>query len=757
MQAVASRRSVNTITRVALAAVSYLALTSALSAQERYDNSRTSSGQDARAQGVALPTIDVSGQTAVERANGPVVGYVAKQSATATKTDTAVLETPQSISIVTKDQIASQQAQTINEALRYIPGVTLDAAGVTTFYDSIYVRGFQAPQYLDGLQLPIDPGTQFAIPRIEPYGLERIEVLKGPSGALYGQANPGGIVNMVSKKPLPFAHVEVEGQFGSFERYQGAFDFGGTAGKDARFAYRLVGLFRDSDTQIDFVQDNKQFIAPSFTWQPTLNTSLTILAHYQNIDNKGFQQYVPAGVSIFPILGRVPYSRYVGEPGRDGFNLEQGAVGYEFEHRFTNTLQFRSNFRYMTVSNDLTGVRTEGLAPDNRSVLRTINYVMSESESFATDNHLQGDFIIGPTAHKVLFGVDYKTIKSNSDYRSAGIAPIDAFFPTYGAFLPGRGTLPPIILNTATQEQLGTYLQDQIKFDRWSLTLSGRHDWATTVNDNRAFFPPPGFVSQEDSALTGRVGLNYLFDFGLAPYINYSTSFIPVAGTTLTGSPFKPLEGRGAEVGVKYQPMGMNLLLTAAAFEIYQENILSADPANVFFSIQTDEARVRGVEFEARGNVTRELEIVGGVSYLDPRVSKSAAGLTGNYLPNVALQQAALWAYYTFYTGPIAGFGFGGGVRYVGESYGDSANLLRMPSYTLFDAALSYDFAYLRPELKGLKAQINARNLTDHYYATNCFTGTAYCGLGASRSILFTLRYNWQQAQVASPASLITK
>jgi iron complex outermembrane receptor protein len=743
VQSVLFGSNYKSITRAALAAVSYLTLAGAI---------------DANAQAVALPTIDVTGQSA-ERGDGPVVGYVAKQSMTATKTDTPVLETPQSISIVTKDQIAAQRAQTLNEALRYTPGVSLDTAGATTFYDAIVVRGFQPPQYLDGLQLPLDPGTQFAVPRIEPYGLERIEVLKGPSGALYGQANPGGIVNMVGKKPLPFSHAEILGQLGSFDRYQGAFDFGG-ATKDARFAYRLVGLFRDANTQIDFVEDNKQFIAPSFTWQPTLDTSLTILAHYQNIDNKGFgQTYVPAGVSMFPNpFGRVPYSRYIGEPGRDGFKLEQGAIGYEFEHRFTNTLQFRSNFRYMTVNNDLTGIRSEGLLPDFRSVLRTVNYVLAESESLTTDNHLQGDFIIGPTAHKVLFGVDYRVVNSNSDYRSAGIAPIDAFNPIYGAAMPARGTLPPVILNDAKQEQLGVYLQDQIKFDRWSLTLSGRHDLATTTNDNRAFFPPPGFVSQEDSALTGRVGLNYLFDFGLAPYVSYSTSFIPVAGTTLAGSPFKPLEGRGAEVGVKYQPIGMNLLLTAAAFEIYQENILSADPANPFFSLQTDEARVRGVEFEARGNVTRELEIVGGYSYLDPRVSKSALGPPGNYLPNVALQQASLWAYYTFYTGSIAGFGFGGGVRYVGESYGDAANTLQIPSYTLFDAALSYDFAYLRPELKGLKAQINARNLTDEYYVANCFTGIAYCGLGASRSILFTLRYNWQQqAQLAAPAGLITK
>ena len=247
--------------------------------------------------------------------------------------------------------------------------------------------------------------------------------------------------------------------------------------------------------------------------------------------------------------------------------------------------------------------------------------------------------------------------------------------------------------------------------------------------------------------MTGRrpaaSGLNYLFDNGLSPYVNYSTSFVPTSGTNQFGALFKPTTGEGAEIGVKFKPVGSNLMLTAAIFELTQQNVLTADPTNVIFSVQTGEVRVRGIELEARGNVTRELEIIGAYSKYDPKVTKSNDGFVGNYLVNTALEQAALWAKYTWYDGPVAGLGIGGGVRYVGKNYGDAANTILIPDYTLFDATVSFDFKYLRPDLKGWSAQINATNLTNKYYVSSCLTGLAYCGLGSARTVLGTLKYAW--------------
>jgi iron complex outermembrane receptor protein len=683
-----------------------------------------------------------SGRVAVERGNGPVHGYLASQSVTGTKTDTPILETPQSISVVTQDQITAQGAQSVNDALQYTPGVSLESFGSNTFFDLFKLRGFDAPRYLDGMRLPMD-NTTFAVPRVETYGLERLEVLKGPSSGLYGATDPGGLINMVSKRPQDTPHYSVEGTFGSFNRFQGAFDIGGPVDKNGEFLYRIVGLGRQSDTQTDFMTDNKIYIAPSLTWRPTNDTSFTILSQYSKIDNKGYQQYVPGQVTFLSNPnGPVPYSRYLGEPGTDGFKLEQASIGYEFTHRFDNNLQFRQNFRFFDVSNNLSATRSEGMLSD-RLVARTYNYVQAHAQNYTLDNQLQADFRTGPLTHKVLAGFDYINLKSSTDYRSAAIAPIDAYAPVYGTAVPSFDSLSPFILRDDKLSQAGLYLQDQIKLDRWTLSLTGRQDWVSTEFTSLAAFPPAGSYVRNDSAQTGRIGLNYLFDFGLAPYVSYSTSFTPNLGSDLSGNSFKPTTGEGTEIGVKFKPNGMNLMLTAALFDIDQDNVLTADATNPFFNVQTDAARVRGFEFEARGNVTREFEIIAGYSHLDPKVTKSSAGNVGKYLQNTALEQASLWGKYTWQNGPLAGFGIGAGVRYVGKSYGDAGNTFEVPSYTLFDAALSYDFAYMRPDLKGLTMQVSAKNLADRYYVASCLTGLAYCAMGTGRTVLGTLKYSW--------------
>jgi iron complex outermembrane receptor protein len=724
---------------------------------------RTRSQRSVTAQrAVTQPSVaDGSGR---ERGNGPVTGYLARQSETGTKTDTPIIETPQSISVVTRDQVAAQQAQSVAEALRYTPGVMPDIYGTTTNFDAFKIRGFSAPRFLDGLRLPIDPGTQFAMPRIEPYDLERLEVLKGPSSGLYGSTDPGGLLNMISKRPQATPHYEAEGTFGSFERFQGAFDIGGPIDRNGEFLYRIVGLARQSNTQTDYLQDNKLFIAPSLTWRPTTDTNFTLLAHYQKIDNKGLQQYQPGGATYLPNpYGHLPYSRYLGEPGLDGATLEQGAIGYAFDRRFTDYLRFSSNFRYTEVSNDTHGTRVEGdfggtttgVLPDFRSVPRTFNYVNSNASNIAADNHLQFDFATGPVAHKLLAGVDYFDLKGHSDYKFSVIAPIDGFAPVYGVtFVPQASALPSAILSDNSLTQTGIYLQDQVSLDRWRLTLTGRHDWASTVTANRGAFAPPSTVTQNDAATTGRVGLSYLFDSGVAPYINYSTSFVPSAGTGRSGAGFRPTTGEGKEVGIKFRPNGMNLMLTGALFDITQNNVLTPDPANVNFSVQTGQARVRGFELEARGNVTRELELIGGYTHLIPTVTRSNAGNVGLDLVNVARDVASLWAKYTWYDGPVAGLGVGAGVRHVGAAYVDALNVYRVPAYTVFDATVSYDLAYARPDLRGWKAQVNVINLTDHYYMASCLSSPAYCGPGTGRTVLGTLKYSWN-ADPAPP--LITK
>jgi iron complex outermembrane receptor protein len=694
------------------------------------------------------------GQSA-EQGNGPVNGYSARVSATATKTDTPILETPQSISVVTQDQISDQQAKTVADALRYTPGVTVDGYGPNVFFDSIKIRGFNAPQYLDGLRLPSD-ASAFAVPRIETYGLERLEVLKGPSSGLYGQSEPGGLVNMVSKRPLDTPHFEVVGTTGSFDRLEGAFDVGGPVSTNPNLLYRVVGLARDSDSEIDYQENNKLFIAPSVTWRANSDTSLTLLSQYQKIDNDGYQQYVPGEVTLLSNpLGRIPRSRYLGEPGFDRYALEQWSIGYEFEHRIQPGLEFRQNLRYFDITQDMQAMRGDFML--GTLFFRTPIYVDADASNFAVDNQLQADFRTGSLAHKVLVGVDYQNTKSSNtsvladpSTIPANYLPIDVYNPVYGAQpIPTPDMLAAFLDIDSRLEQTGIYIQDQVKLDRWTLSLTGRQDWTTVETVSAGLFPPAGSYERDDSARTGRVGLSYLFGFGLAPYVSYSTSFVPNATADISGNTFKPTTGEGKEVGLKFMPNGTNLMFTAALFDIRQQDIVTADPlTGGLTSVQTDEGRVRGFELEVRGNVTRELEIVGGYSKLDPEITKSnptsPVDYKGNYLPNVNLEQASLWAKYTWFDGPLAGFGIGGGVRYVGENYGDQANAIYIPSYTVFDATASYDFAYLDPKLDGWQAQINATNLEDEYYVTSCQSGLAYCGLGGGRTVFGTLKYSWK-------------
>lgn len=715
----------------------------------------------------------------IERANGPVNGFVARQSATGTKTDTPILETPQSINVIPRQQIELQGAQSIGEALRYTSGVQGQLYGAASVFDTeVKVRGLIAPRYLDGLRLPYDTTIQFAQPRTEPYGLERIEILKGPSSGIYGQASPGGILNMVSKRPTTEQRGEVEVQTGSFDRIQGAFDVSGPIDKNREFLYRIVGLARESDTFVDMNKEQRYFIAPSFTWQPTTDTSLTILASAQRDRLNGqVHQYLPAyGTLLANPNGRIPYSTYTGEPAFDRIGYDQAMVGYEFKHHFNEAVEFRQNLRVASVDIDMFSMRNAGtlcpvagghpacylpfvvppVDPAQRITLRDANFVGGSTKNFAIDNQLQADFNTGPVRHKVLAGLDYQKTAIDTDYRGtfAGF-PIDVYNPVYGMTpLPTKADLIPFINTSTTKDQLGFYLQDQIKLGGWNLVLTGRHDHATAETTNKL---ANVVVPQDDSAFTGRVGLNYVFDFGLAPYISYSTSFEPVAGlslTSATGQPFKPTTGEGIEAGIKYAPPGMRLLWTAAIFDMTQKNVVVNTPT--FVPYQVGAIRVRGVETDLRASITDNFDIIAGGSHLIPTVEEHInPAIVGKDVASVNRDSAFLWGFYKLTGGPLAGLGFGGGVRYTGSVFGDDANLIRVPGYTLFDAVMTYDFSYLRHDWRGLHLRVNAINIADTYHVTNCFTGLPYCALGQPRTVLATLSYRW--GETPKPPVLVTK
>ena len=688
---------------------------------------------------IGLDTIEVQG----ERANGPVDGYVARRSATATKTDTPLIETPQSVSVVPRAQMDDQGVQSVSQALRYSASVLGETRLSSGRYDSVFILGFGGSggsagfiNNLDGLRL--QRGVNFLVPIAEPWGLERVEVLRGPSSITFGQVKPGGLINMVSKRPQEQAHGEVQLVLGSYDRRQLAFDIGGPVTPDKTILYRLVGLGRAADTQVDFTKEERLYIAPSLTFQPNAATSLTLLTSFQRDPETGFYGFIPSvGTALPNRNGRIRSNLFPGEPNYEGYSRNALNLGYAFEHRFNDVFTFRQNLRYSDLESRNRTVAVASLAANQRTLNRRVTASNETAQTFGVDNQLQADFRTGPLTHKLLFGVDGYWADGTAFTGAGGtVQPLDAFFPVYGR---RPFAVPATPGTTQLSEQYGVYLQDQIKLDRLSLLVGGRFDRAmarTRAMTNGAL------TKQDDTANTGRVALMYNFDNGFAPYASYSTSFEPVAGTSFGGSPFKPTEGEQFEVGLKYEPPGYNAFFQAALYDLTQTNVPTADLNNVGFQIQTGEIRARGFEFEARATVLENLDLVAAYAYTDAEVTKSNGADLGKRPPVVPRHMASLWAHYTFKTGLFSGLGLGAGVRYVGKGAGDPGNTFFTDDYVLVDAAISYDLGAANAAMKGWKVQVNAQNLFDKEYVAGCY-GAVQCSFGLRRTVLATLSYRW--------------
>ena len=668
-----------------------------------------------------------------------VDGYVAQNASTGMKGDVPIMQTPQSISVVTSDQIRDQGAQSINEALRYTAGVRTEVSGAQTMDNSLYLRGFlqsNSDTFQDGLR-SVTPGY-FGFFAPEPYGLERVEVLKGPASVLYGQQAPGGLINLVSKRPTANPVNEIEQTFGSFNYLQTAFDLG-AASADKTVMYRFVGLARDADTQVDYVQNNRIYLAPSVTWAPTADTRITALASYQRNVGDVYAQ-VPATAVLTPNrFGHIPFSRFLGEPGFEGETSERTAVGYELEHRFNEGVKFEQNFRYTHMTNHRQYLQANGALVNERTLNRRYTLRDISNDGVALDNRVRLDFYTGPIQHKAIVGVDYSWGTSNWLEQTGTGTAIDIFNPVYGSGV-NTSAFTSRSLQDITASQVGLYAQDQLKLDKWLLTLGLRQDWASRTTANLIANTSS---AQDDQDLTKRAGLMYLSEIGLSPYASYAESFTPVVGTDRLLNSYVPETGQQYEVGVKYQPIGYNSFVTVSVFDLRRQNVQTVDPVNTNFSVQTGEVRVKGVEVEAVASLQQGLNLTAAYTYNDAEITKTnTAGQVGNSPYRVPMNAASLWLNYEFQTNVLAGFALGGGVRYIGETWGDDANTFKVPDFTLVDLAVRYDLGKRFAELKGVTASVNVTNLFDKYYVPACFTVNA-CNYGSSRTVLGKLAYRW--------------
>ncbi|WP_203330548.1 TonB-dependent siderophore receptor [Rhodovastum atsumiense] len=691
---------------------------------------------------MTLPEVNV--QATAWHAWQPISGYVAPLTTTGTKTDTPLIEAPQSVGVVTRDQIDDQGARTVAQALRYTAGV-LPEVRPSARYDTVYVRGFGGQGtnaayvgFLDGLRQ--QRGVSYAIPNVDPWLLERIEVLRGPASVLYGQTGAGGLVNLVSRRPTEMPTHEVRVDVGNDGYAQGAFDFGGPLTGDGDFLYRLTGVGQMSDTQYDFSKERRLAIAPAVTWKPDQDTTLTLLANYQYDPDGGFYNFVPAtGTVTANPYGTLPSGFFAGDPNWNRYQRRAGSIGYQFERRIDDVWTVRQNFRYQHISSEFRAVSGRAVAANQRTLTRIATQSIEEANTVALDNQVQASFATGPLFHTVLTGLDWSYSSASRKLGSVTAPSLDLFAPVYNVRIP----VIPLATTLQDQDQLGGYLQDQMAFGRWRLNIGVRLDRATTETVTVA---TGARTTQTDNAVTWRTGLLYLFDNGLAPYVSYATSFLPNSGTyspARGGGAFKPTTGELFETGVKFQPAGYNSFVQAALFQITQQNVLTTDPLNSSYSTQTGEIRSRGFELEGRASLTDSLDLIGTYAYTDARITRSTvAGVSGNQAPSVPEHMASAWADYSFREGRLAGFGIGAGIRYIGSAPGDEANSFRVPGFALFDAAIRYDLGALHDKLKGTQLALNASNLFDKEYISSCSTATT-CFFGNRRTVIGSLSYRW--------------
>lgn len=672
---------------------------------------------------------------AASDATGPVQGYVAKSSTTGSKTGTPLNEIPQAVSVVGKQEMDDRGVvNKVDEALRYTPGVVAAPYGTDPDTDWFYIRGFEATQtgvFMDGLHLF---SYGFGGFQIDPFMLERVEVLKGPASVLYGGSNPGGIVNMVRKRPTDEPYYYTETGINSNGNAFGGFDISDKVGSSDTMTYRLTGKIAGGDNYSDYSHDLRGFIMPQLTISPDDATKFTIWGYAGALDQvhvgNGFLPYV--GTVVDAPFGRIPRDFFPGEPDLDKGRYDQQMIGYDLEHEFDGGWKVSSNFRYGHLDK-----YEFGPYPYLYATPTALNRIGFEgdttADSLAWDNRIENEFELGGATHKVMAGIDYRYYRiDNVQNFVFGSGPIDVIDPIYGLPQVPNGPLYDEVL---TMNQVGFYAQDQVRFgENWLLTLNGRYDYVHSNFDNQ--LTPASSYKSSDNAWSGRAGLAYEFDKGLTPYVSAATFFNPLVGTGASG-PLVPEEGEQFEAGIKFDPTFFDGTLTVSVFHINKQNYVVSLPTPPFTRSQLGEVESKGIELEAKVNLNENWRLLGSFTYTDVEVTENPlnpalVGKTPYIVPDVT---ASLWLDYTVTTGALEGLSLGAGLRYKGESWADEANTLKVPDATVVDAAIRY-------KKNDWTASLNVANLFDKEYVESC-GGIGACGYGDARTFTFKLSKVW--------------
>lgn len=720
-----------TVCRTAIAHAALLALCGAAHAQQATPTATTAPTAEK-----ALAPVTVSAGAEQENPTAPVTGFVAKRALSATKTDTPLIETPQAISVITRDQMEAQGVQTLRQVTAYTAGA------VSNYFDSrgdtFKARGGDVTQYLDGMVRFIGYWNDT---RPDPYTLERVEFLRGPSSVLYGQGSVGGVLNLTSKRPQAETQREVQVQLGSNARKQIAADMTGKLTQDGEWLYRLVAVGRDSDTQVDHVRDDRVVIAPTVTWKPSAATSLTLQLTHQKDKSGSLIGFFPwQGTQLPNRYGQIPTNTFISEPGWDRYNSESTSWGYLFSHQIDSAWTVRQNLRRSVSDVDYRTLYTSFAAnaalgrparpvfnADNRTVLRDASWTLGNARMLLVDTQVEGKLRWGETEHTVLGGLDVQRNHWGQQSWRAVAPAIDVYNPVYGNFTaPSASALARV--PSVEQRQLGFYAQDQIKWGRWTATLGLRHDNAKSDTEGR----PAAAVN--DKAWSKRAGVTYQMDGGWAPYAGYSESFQPLGGANAYGTPFKPQRGEQWEAGVKWQPPGQGISAFAAVYQLREKNRKTTDPTNPLNSLQIGEVKVKGFETEVQASLARQWDFTVGYAFTDAKISRSNTGDQGLPVASTPRHTASAWLSHRFASEGRGGWTVGAGVRYTGSQW-SGTSAISTPAATLADAMVAYDAGDWR-------VAFNVVNLADKVHITQCLA-RGDCFYGQARTYTLTSTYRF--------------
>lgn len=642
-------------------------------------------------------------------------GYNPSRTSTATGTDTPIRDVPFSIQVIPQEVIEDRNVVELGDALETAGSiVSAGGRGTSVFGPGFLIRGFPVNGFPSrGIFRDGIPTVSLA--PLSTNDIERVEILRGPASVLFGQGDPGGIINLVPKEPLSEPFYEASFTAGSFDTYRGALDFSGPLGTLPSVRYRVNVSYENFGSFRDFVDGERVLFSPTLTWDIGENTSLKLYGQYVS-DRETIDEGI---IATEDGIVDLPRDRFLGEDFGE-FSQDQFRLGYQLNHRFNDVFSLRHSFQYFQFEPRRFAPLFDSFDPVTGDLERLAFFAGGITRQVFTNAELLSQFNTGSVEHQVLLGVEYRHDDDEPEFQFSELfEPINVFDPDY---TNDPYDINPEFFRDDTVDTIAVYLQDQVEILPNLIVLAGvRFDSVDQFRTTRFEGEAREEFEQIDSEFTPRFGIVYQPIEPISLYASFTRSFNPSFGTSRNpdDTTFEPETGRQFEVGIKAD-LSEQLSLTFAAFDIRKQNVSTPDPDNPFFSIQTGEVASRGLELNLGGEILPGWDITAAYTLLDAFVSEDNTDVIGNDLANVPDNQFSLWNTYEIQRGDLAGLGFGLGFFFVGDRPGNLSNTFELPSYFRTDAALFY-------RRDNWRAQVNIENVFNVEYFTSSdeFLGVA--------------------------------